>query len=240
MARVASGDGFLYFIGKSALSERLLNGNNSLSRAVRLADQKERIKYDVDVVKLLPGVKNNNDIIIEFEDLFMPETRDFMNTGSNCLNYQIYALKTSSTDWHSIAMAPSVSPAFVKKLNAQIAQRFEFIQYVQSKILKNMTVECQQHFEPLSSPAVTFDQLNIYMISGAFWMLGALLILAVVMFVLEIMLAEKYNRSQTGKIINKFENSLISEEEITARFVRLLRNVESQTEYEKILSFLDH
>ena len=69
----------------------------------------------------------------------------------------------------------------------------------QMEVNNNFTRECQQHFYPAETATVHYQQINLAMVSGVFWMLIAMTTMSVVLFCGEQVVERRKNVAATGK-----------------------------------------
>ena len=220
--RVASGNGYLYFTGENAATEQLLKGNDVISQAVQRAASGGRLKYHTNMTEILQNVQNNDDIFIELESYFMTEMKEYMNARNQCLNYRKLPLQQSISQWTSVLMTPIIDKTFVQQLNFQIAHRFEAVQVASTKVLNNMTDTCRRHFEVLTEPAVTFAPLSISVVSGAFWMLIALLSISFLALIVEICCGRK---NEGNMMLQSIVLSSDEKDELTEDFQKIIESI---------------
>ena len=191
LIRVANGNGKLYFTSNGATSEYFLGGKTDLCKAIQTIDRNGQLDFENNMTKLMSSILTDNDILIGSDSWLMSLTRSTFNTNHGCLNYQFHELNTGDPLWNSLVLAPDLDQHFVNELNFEIALRFDFLREIQYRVINNLTQECEEHFNPSLRATVGFAELRLSVVSGAFWFLGGLILVAVSAFVVEVVCVNK-------------------------------------------------
>ena len=189
-AMVADDDWHMMFSHPNNIEEQMRKSDRQLDAALQNSHQ---VVYKSEPVAVLDWLAVYPQT---FAFAYTNDIRKFLPfiPAESCRQFAVVQLTDFASGWMAVPTSPQLSKHTFERLNSEVTHRLEWMLYHQRQPVKNVSVECWEHYFPsqqqLSRLDVDYASLSVQAVSGWVVVYGILVAIATLAFIGEKLWAE--------------------------------------------------